>query len=169
MTANLSRPVDIRRLHKEQNVTVEATETERTAIAKALELLSLESLTAQLSVTPWRQDGVRVSGTVHAKLSQACIVTLEPVENIMDEPFEVCLHPEASAGSVVEIDPDAPDPPDILEGDTVDVGAMVLEHFALALDPYPRAPGVEFEPPKDESEDEPSPFAALAALKKTLN
>jgi uncharacterized metal-binding protein YceD (DUF177 family) len=55
------------------------------------------------------------------------------------------------------------DPPDEIEGGVVDLGAYVVEHLALALDPFPRKPGVEFEAPAQESE--PSPFAALARLK----
>jgi hypothetical protein len=41
----------------------------------------------------------------------------------------------------------------------------VLEELNLALDPYPRAPGVTFEAPKDEPKAAESPFAVLAKLK----
>lgn len=171
MTARLSRPVSIRRLQTEEVVRVEASEEERASIAEALDLIALESLTADLTLRPWRREGVRVEGRVRGVLTQACIVTLDPVESTVDEEIDVRLHPDAVDTTTVEVDPDAADPPEPLEGDTVDVGAIVLEHFVLGIDPYPRVPGAEFDPGEvaDEEEEEPSPFAALAALKNSLN
>ena len=71
-------------------------------------------------------------------------------------------------GAEVVIDPGAPDPPELLEGPTIDIGELAEEYFVLAIDPYPRAPGAalpadvvdDAESPKD------SPFAALAKLAK---
>ena len=82
--------------------------------------------------------------------------------------FTVRAVPEGSeaagdpAGEVT-IDPDAEDPPDLLDGEEVDVGAYLVEHLALEVDPFPRKPGVEFEPPPPETPA--SPFAVLQALK----
>jgi uncharacterized metal-binding protein YceD (DUF177 family) len=62
----------------------------------------------------------------------------------------------------VELDPDAADPPDVLEDDAIDLAAYVVEHLALEIDPFARKPGVEFEyTPPDEEE---SPFAVLKKL-----
>jgi uncharacterized metal-binding protein YceD (DUF177 family) len=61
------------------------------------------------------------------------------------------------------MDPEADDPPDVLEGETIDVSGYVLEHLALELDPFPRKPGAVFENPLPTAEI--SPFAALKALK----
>jgi hypothetical protein len=47
----------------------------------------------------------------------------------------------------------------------VDLGAIASEFLILGIDPYPRKPGVVFEP-NLEREAGASPFAALAALKK---
>lgn len=167
MIARLSRPLSLRRLKGEERVTVEATPEERTALAEALDLLSLDSLTAEVTVKPWRVDGVKVSGTVRGAVTQACVVTLEPVTSAVEETFEMRLHPDATPDPEVEVDPAAEDPPELLEGDTVDIGAIVFEHFALGIDPYPRAPGAVWE--AEEVEEEPSPFAALAALKDRMN
>jgi uncharacterized protein len=165
--ARLSRPVSLRRLRGEERVTIEATAEERAALAAELDLLAIGRLTAEVTLTPWRATGVRVAGTVHGEVTQACVVTLEPVVSVIDETFAVRLHPDAAESPEVDVDPEAEDPPERLEGDVVDVGAIVLEHFALGIDPYPRAPGAVFEPA--EEEDEPSPFAALAPLKDRLN
>ena len=61
------------------------------------------------------------------------------------------------------LDPDGDDPPDVLEGETVDVTGYVVEHLALELDPFPRKPGAVFQPPAEPVDL--SPFAALKALK----
>jgi uncharacterized metal-binding protein YceD (DUF177 family) len=58
---------------------------------------------------------------------------------------------------------DADDPPDVLEGDALDLGAYVVEHLTLEIDPFPRKPGAAFVPP--EPEPEASPFAVLKGLK----
>ena len=62
----------------------------------------------------------------------------------------------------VDYDPEAPDPPDVLHGEAIDVAGYVVEHLALEIDPFARKPGVEFEyTPPDEEE---SPFAVLKKL-----
>ena len=52
---------------------------------------------------------------------------------------------------------------DVLASDEMDPTAYVIEHLTLALDPFPRKPDAEFEPPPTEAPE--SPFAALKALK----
>jgi len=120
---------------------------------------------------------VRVKGNVKAKIVQACVVTLEPVESDIDEDFEHIFVPEDSklarapsvaAGEMV-LDPDGPDLPDTFTGDTIDAGAVVAEFAALAIDPYPRKPDVEFEghiEDAGENDRKPSPFAVLKDWKK---
>ncbi|WMS43344.1 DUF177 domain-containing protein [Acuticoccus sp. MNP-M23] len=169
MSARLSRPISVRRLNKEERVSVEATEEERTSIADALDLIAIHSFTADVILRPWKKEGVRVEGTVTADVVQPCIVTLDPVPSTVNEEFNIRLHPDAAPSAEVNVDPEAEDPPELLETEMVDVGAIVLEHFALGLDPYPRAPGAVFENEADEPEEEPSPFAVLEALKKQPN
>ena len=99
-------------------------------------------------------------------LAQVCGVTLEPLPVHVDERFSVDLveaTEENPVPRVIEADPEAPEGPDWIEDGVIDLGAYALEHLALALDPYPRKPGAEFEPPQTEAE--PSPFAVLAQLK----
>lgn len=167
MIARLERVVAVRRLAGPEHVAIEATAAERGALAEALDLVALGSLTADVTVTPWRGEGVRVAGTVLGTVTQACVVTLEPVESTVEERFDVRLHPDILASTEIDLDPAAPDPPEQLETDQVDVGAIVLEHFVLGIDPYPRAAGAAFEAEPDAPE--PSPFAALASLKNSLN
>ncbi|MEM6848393.1 MAG: DUF177 domain-containing protein [Pseudomonadota bacterium] len=169
MTALWSRPTNVRHLADQTQLTITATDEERAAMVETLDLSALDQLSADIVLRSWRGDGVRVEGRVMATLSQPCGVTLEPVPSQIDERFDVKLHPDAAENPAYDIDVDVEeaDPPERLVANSVDVGAIALEHFVLALDPYPRAPGAEFELPEDfQPEEEPSPFAVLASLKK---
>ena len=119
---------------------------------------------------------LRLRGRVSAQIVQTCVVSLEPVEQAIDEPFTVAFllgRAEARAGDdpAVLVDPDGDDPPEPLSGGELDVGAIALEHFALAIDPYPRRPdAAELAPSAsagggEASETEDSPFAVLRTLK----
>jgi uncharacterized metal-binding protein YceD (DUF177 family) len=148
-------------------IALEADEAARRRIAKLLDLAELKSLTASVQVEPWF-DGAQIDADWHADLVQTCGVTLEPLPSALSEHFRVRVVPEDSAQapspeSEVSLDPDADDPPDVLEDEAIDLAAYVVEHLALAIDPFPRKPGVEFEPPKDDADL--SPFAALRVLK----
>jgi uncharacterized metal-binding protein YceD (DUF177 family) len=142
---------------------------QRGAIAARLGLESLPALTADLVVRPWL-DGAEVSGRFDAMVEQVCGVSLEPFEQPVTGQVSVRAVPAGSPhaptadASELELDPDADDPPDVLEGDALDLAAYIVEHLALELDPFPRKPGVAFDyaPPAEEA----SPFAALKALKK---
>ena len=49
----------------------------------------------------------------------------------------------STSGGEIVLDADGPDGPETFAGDTIDVGALAEEFFALAIDPYPRKPGVD--------------------------
>ena len=146
---------------------LEPDEPGRARIAAQLGLDALPSLVAELRATPWL-DGVRVSGRWRAEVTQTCGVTLEPLHSMLTGEFEVRAVPADSPAApdpVAElgVDPESEDPPDVLEGDRVDLAVYVIEHLALEIDPYARKPGVEFEPPAPDPEL--SPFAVLKSLK----
>ena len=146
---------------------LEADSSRRTAIAKALDLLTLNRFTARVRVTPWL-DGLEIAARWQADIVQTCGVSLDAFDTALSGEFTVRAVPDGSpaagdAASEVTVDPEAEDPPDLLDGDEVDVGVYLVEHLALEVDPFPRKPGVEFESPAPESPA--SPFAVLQALK----
>jgi len=63
-----------------------------------------------------------------------------------------------------ELAPGADEGPEEIQDPHYDIAAPVLEEFVLAIDHYPRTPGVVFETPP-ETEPKESPFAALKSLK----
>lgn len=161
-------------------VSIDPTEAERAELADAHGLSSVDSFHADLELKRWRKDGVRLRGTIRAKIVQECIVTLEPVVSDLDIPVDSVFLPEDSPlkrpldddGALI-VDPEGPDTPETFEGGTIDVGAIAEEFFELAIDPYPRAPGAELDEASstddDGGEDDgDNPFARLAALRDKL-
>jgi len=148
-------------------LTLEPDEAARAAIARQLRLKSLPSFTAQVTVKPWL-DGAEITGRFKAVVEQVCGVSLDPFEQAVEGDIEVRAVPAGSEhaaepeGGELALDLDAPDPPDVLESDVIDVAGYAVEHLALELDPFPRKPGVTFDyqPPEEET----SPFAALKKL-----
>lgn len=162
--------------HNPLEVRLQADERERNALAALWGILGVEGLSAELKIRRWKKDGVKVLGTVHAEVTQACVVTLDPVAQVIDEEIEEIFVPEGSAlaripandaGEIV-VDPDGPDLPEPFAGDEIDIGAFVAEMAAMALDPYPRKPDVRFGGHVEDAaaeEKKPSPFAVLKKLK----
>lgn len=139
---------------------------ERKAIARELDIVALDRLDARVRLTPWL-DGAQIDGEWSADVVQTCGVTLERLDQPLSGNFLVRVvpagSPNAPAEDDVDLDMDADDPPDVLEDDSFDVAAYVVEYLALEIDPFPRKPGVEFVQPPEPVEL--SPFAALKGLK----
>ena len=139
--------------HKGLPVVIDADDRQRAALATEHELLSVERYRAELLVAPWKRHGVKVSGRVEADITQACIVTLDPVAAHIDELVEALFLPEQSklgrqgfeGGGEIVLDADGPDSPETFSGDTIDVGALAEQFFGLAIDPYPRKAGASVE------------------------
>jgi uncharacterized metal-binding protein YceD (DUF177 family) len=144
-----------------------ADERTRAAIAEIAELTGVPRLEASFDVTRHGREGLRVLGRVSATVGQACVVTLEPVENEIDEPIDLVFTPAAPPGSDTEVEVPLEDAPEPLVGGAVDLGALATEFLILGIDPYPRKSDAVFESPAaGDLEEEAHPFAALAALRK---
>lgn len=156
-------------------VAIDADERQRIALAAVHDLLTVERLHADLLVVPWKSDGVRITGHVEADILQACVVTLEPLAASIREAIDAIYIPEGSAlakriadpSGEILVDPDGPDAPELFVGDTIDVGAVAEEFFALGIDPYPRSRAAAAAPAPEEEETPraDSPFAKLRSLK----
>jgi len=141
----------------------------RAQLAKDLGVQGFPSLSAELTVRPWL-DGAEIAGRFSGVVEQICGVSLEPFEQQISGEVEVRVVPPGSSsappepeGGEIELDLEAPDPPDVLDSDVVDLAAYLVEHLALAIDPFPRRPGAEFTYTPDPEVE--SPFAILKRLK----
>ena len=139
----------------------------RAAFAQTLETPGCDSLAFDYTLKPVGQGRFRLRGRIKALIVQSCVVTLEPVPALLDETITVDLIPAedlpADIEGVVRLD-DEPDLEAIVDG-TIDLGRIVYEHVASALDPYPRKPAAEFAWRDDAGAAKINPFAALGKLK----
>ena len=125
---------------------ITATPEERRALAGRLDLIALESLTARGRVKRVRPGGlIRLTGVLEASVVQTCVVTLEPLAGTLREPMERLYTDRPEAAAVVgevTVDPEGEEI-EWLSGGALDLGEVVAEDLALALDPYPRLPDAE--------------------------
>ncbi|MDZ7823719.1 MAG: DUF177 domain-containing protein [Ahrensia sp.] len=180
----LSHSVNVLRLPP-KGLTVKITPAvgQLTAISDQLRIRSVEHFEALLLVKKWHKDGVRVTGSVTARLVQNCVITLTPVSEEISVEINAVYLPSTSklvkpaiAGQADEliIDPDGEDTPEIFDLPELDIGAIAVEFVALELNPYPKADNAEAKAAdlqsdiKFEENIRENPFASLAALKDKL-
>jgi len=159
---------------------IEASPAERGALAERFELEAIDRLIATVRLKRVRGGQmIRVLGTLDADVVQTCVVTLEPVRNHVADQFEALfapphLVPDESSEIDVDLEEDLPES---LQNGRIDIGELTAQHLSLALDPYLRCPGIEFEsqtegeaPPEAKVDPEPvreNPFASLAKIKRS--
>jgi len=147
MTAALpefSRRVELARLGALEAIyPISADAAEREALVRRFDLLSLDRLEAKIRLQRLAGGMVRLSGWLGADVVQACVVSLEPVASMLDWDFTV-LYGSTEPGKTVMVDLET-DEAEPFDGDAIDIGEAVAQQLALALDPYPRAPGASLE------------------------
>jgi len=150
----------------------EAGRAARDAMAEVAGLREILSASASIDVTPDRGGRFHVAGRVRARIGQICVVTLDPIENDIDEPIDLIFAPPEQIPDLADLVDDAaeseaeiPDPPEPIENGVIDLGRLATDALFLAIDPYPRKPDVVFEPLVVAADPEDHPFAALKALK----
>jgi len=171
MPPELSRPFKVAALAQGGTAELEivASAAERRALVRRCALLSLDALQAQLTVRREVAGDIVVSGHLQAELVQECVVTLEPVGESVSAPFEqrYTLRPAEPVGDLV-VGPDDAEPPEAIEGETIDLGELVAQFLSLSINPYPRSPEADAladqhlgEAPRE------GPFAILAKLRQS--
>jgi uncharacterized metal-binding protein YceD (DUF177 family) len=149
----------------------------RAALARRFGILELQHLRGTASVRPFRKHGLTLDCRFEAVLAQPCVVTLDPMVQKVDESFtrrwlpEHLIELESSAdGREILIEAEGEDAPEPMTGGAINIGEAVAEALALAIDPYPRKPGVAYNTPPDvpgaAAEERPNPFAVLEKFKK---
>jgi Large ribosomal RNA subunit accumulation protein YceD len=143
-------------------------------IAEALDLLELEIFRFEYQLQRISKRRFKLKGQLLARAMQSCVVTLEPVPVIIEEKVEINLWPlddverlEAEAEpKSMSVQMDGPEP---ISGDIIDVGQLAYEHFAAALDLYPKKANAMLDLSDQAVKDDDAgskPFAALAKLKE---
>ena len=157
MTSELHRPVPADRVGAAGlAVTVEATAAELAALAQRMQVPDVLALRCVFWLTRLTADTVLAEAHLQATVVQTCVVSLDDFAAEIDEHFRVRFVPAGQESD--DPDPEADDEIGY-SGSTLDLGETAAEQVALALDPYPRAPGAEL--PEIEPDAQDHPFAAL--------
>jgi Large ribosomal RNA subunit accumulation protein YceD len=150
---------------------IEAGPAARAAMAELAGLREILSASASLDVTPKGGGRFQVEGRVQARIGQTCVVTLDPIENDIDEAIDLIFAPAEQIPELSDLIDDAaesseaiPDPPEPIENGFIDLGRLATDALFLGIDPYPRRPDAVFEPPVVAADPQDHPFAALKAL-----
>lgn len=156
-------------LHRE----LEASAAERQAMADLAGVREILSAQASFDVVPKSGGRVQVTGHVRARVGQTCVVTLDPMESEIGEEVDLIFAPEAEVRRLADLieegqddeePPEVADPPEAIVNGIIDLGRIATDALFLAIDPYPRKPGVVFEAEVTALDPEDHPFAALKAL-----
>jgi len=156
-----------RGLHRD----LEADQATREAMAEAANVRELLSARASFDLTPQSGGRVHVKGRVQARIGQTCVVTLDPIENDIDEEVDLIFAPPEQIPELAETADDdggvaleMEDPPEPIENGIIDLGRLATDALYLAIDPYPRKPGAVFAPQVAAADPADHPFAALKGL-----
>ena len=169
MSDSFAHHLRLDRLRDGERLALAADDTERSAIAKRLDLGSLSRLEAHVCLE-CTGDIVRAKGRLVAALDQSCVVTGEPVAAHIDEPFTLMFVPEPPASRPDEEVELGENDLDVVfhDGAAIDLGSALADTLALSLDPYPRSAGADaaLKEAGVLTEEQASPFAVLAKLRK---
>lgn len=169
-----SRPIACDGLKKGPNsFDIKAKPKECRALAERFTLISIDRLSARVTMTPRQDSLVQMTGELSAEVTQACVVTMEPVKSLIEASFDLLYGGDAGLGKDEEVvisleDEDEPEP--IIDG-VIDIGEAVAEQLALELPQFPRKPGIEFESfttDKDACPGAKSSAGPFAELEKLL-
>ncbi len=128
-----------------------ASEKECAAIAKRLELKKLIYLTFDVALNHSKEKKLHVEGAIEAEIVQSCVISLTPVSSrlfekisisFVNEPPGSTSKKQLDAEHLINMDED--DPPELVIDGRIDLGEMAVVQLILALDPYPRAEGANF-------------------------
>ena len=169
MTDRFAHQLRLDQVRDGERLDLAADAAERAAIAKRLDLASLGRLEAHVCLDR-TGDVVRAHGRLLASLDQSCVVTGEPVAAHVDEAFALLFVPEPTSGRPDEEIELGTNDLDVVfhDGAAIDLGGALADTLALSLDPYPRSAGADaaLKEAGVLSEEQASPFAVLAGLKK---
>lgn len=124
---------------------------EKAALAALMDIVSLDELNADLSITRESAHILYVQGSFKGKITQSCVITLEPVVSEISDEFEAwyadetravnfkrAQHEAQSKKELLEVPmlEESDDPEPMLNGE-IDIGDLVTQYLSLALPSYP--------------------------------
>jgi hypothetical protein len=145
----LTRPFPRSGVGEGATFVVDANPAERAALAARMGLPEIHHLVCTFELGRAQGAVVPAAGSLVARVTQACVISLDPFETDIAESDELDLD------AVDEIP---------YEGDMLDLGEATAEQLALALDPFPRRPGAAL--PGHASDGDAGAFEVLRKLRQ---
>jgi len=143
----LSRPLQVDKISAGGMAEhIVANKAEKKALSERFGILDIKELEASLDIDHSKGGAIAVTGSMKAEVVQQCVVSLEPVPAHIEDKIDILFAPShmlekgANSPHSDEVENDAPEP--IVNG-VIDLGELVSQHLAIALNPYPRKEGVE--------------------------
>lgn len=173
----ISRPINIVTIAKKGLRTkISLSEEERERVCLFHDLQEIAHFEAKVFLEKKTTTHFHLKGHLSAQVAQTCVLSLQAVTTLIEEEIDLTLIPASEFEQhmertdeegmlVVGLDRDVPD---VYDHDVIDLGPFVLEHFALGLDPYPKAENAELDQTFEGNDRVVSPFAGLAALKAKM-
>lgn len=155
---------------------LELNSDERLAVSVFLGLIRLDSFILNYRIEPLAKERFKLTGTLRAELSQACVITLEPIAEIVDEAIEVELWPESQMQEEETLSPEKEfsdeqieeEPPVPIIAGRAELAGFAIEILSTAMEAYPRRENAKFDwtdPASGPDGRALSPFAELEKLK----
>lgn len=167
---DFARVIEVRTLSAVDGLDFDIAPTpeEAAALTRLLGAQAVRKLRFAGHLAPLDKGGWALDGTLGATVVQTCVVTLEPVTTRVDQAVRRRFLPAPGLRAAeLVVDPAEDDEIEPL-GERIDLGLVAVEALALALPAYPRKEGAVLGPVAAGTladEEEPKPFAALAALR----
>ncbi len=147
--------------------TVAATAEECKALAKRFKILDVKNLSAEFTIRQDQEEGCfKVTGYLKAHVTQACVITLSPVDEYIEEQVNIKIRVSPQEDDDLEgfYDDDSNDDIENIKDTKIDIGELIAQYLALSLDPYPRKDTSSA--PKQGQAVKENPFSILSSLTK---
>lgn len=146
--SEMSRCFDLSTLKTRCNTTIIPSASELDRIAERVGAIAVSDLSADVVMVRNNND-FRLDGNVSAIVTQACVITNVPVDDMVHAHFTVFISQDG--------DNDVPFDQD----DRLDVGELVLQYLCLEIDPYPRSvPRIPSKEPLASFDNDADPLAS---------
>lgn len=162
MQTEFSHPVRAGHIHAERQIfSLEASAAACAALAQRFGLPAIAALSGRFTLSHERGGVIAAALSMRARVTQVCVITLEPFEAEIAEEARLRFVPAGELTEEEDFAPESLEEPDEVpyENDVIDLGEALAEQLALALEPYPRKPGATL--PDEATDEGANPFAAL--------
>lgn len=138
-----SRPLRIEDVtFKRSEFLVEPTAEECAALSERLGVVTIKNLIGSVSFNRRRNnDGLRAHISLTAEVTQICGMTLDPVDEHVDEQFDILFLSGEGFTPENNLDFAGDDPPELIMDGVMDLGELLSQLLAVSIDPYPRKRG----------------------------